>query len=186
MEDTIELFIYWLTHITKIEKRYSQKEIAAFLGADPSTVSSYTRRRTKPDFQAMQIVLRETGTTEAEMILRGRQLKAYSEGQKDDIKKNKTPSETPIITPPPQNNRKSVTKITREHQELVENFKDKETAKELNHMLIKIEALDEDAYLDLYGEVAKVYKKTLSKNKKRKEKKQSEADIDSKKKASNL
>lgn len=49
--------------------------------------------------------------------------------------------------------------IVLEHEKMVGGFLDKETAKEFNHMLLNLERMDNDAYIDLYGETIKAYKK---------------------------
>lgn len=56
----------------------------------------------------------------------------------------------------------NITTVIRENQELIKGFKDKETAKDFNRMLVELEDIDSDTYFDLYGETVKAYKKAKS------------------------
>lgn len=71
MPDQTEIFRYWLRKVIKKDKRITGKKLAKLVPCDPSTISSYVRFRTRPDYDTQVTVKRILGATDAEVTEQG-------------------------------------------------------------------------------------------------------------------
>jgi transcriptional regulator with XRE-family HTH domain len=62
MENEPKIFTAWLRKVIKDDKQITAKELAKRIGCDPTTISSYIRNRTKPNFETRAQILDATDT----------------------------------------------------------------------------------------------------------------------------
>jgi transcriptional regulator with XRE-family HTH domain len=128
MADQTEIFRHWLHKVIKKDKRITGKKLAELAKCDPSTISSYIRFRTRPDYATQEIIKALLGATDQEVT---------EQGEAEIAQKTTTQS---TASEQPEAN-----VLVLEHQKMIERFKDKSRGKYLNTLLLEIEELDPDA-----------------------------------------
>lgn len=122
MDDQTEIFRHWLRKIIKKDKRITGKQLAALVGCDPSTISSYIRMRTRPDYGIQETIQNKLGVTDQEVTEQG----------KAEIKNLQ---QTVLVQPQPE------TLPTGTRRSAIE-FNNRATADEIMTALKEIEKLD--------------------------------------------
>lgn len=193
MEDEIQIFVAWLKKYIKVDKKITGKALAGKIFCDPTTISSYIRKRTAPDFETRAKILEEVDVSYEKMIKDGKEALAKKEHPtltesaireiiEDETKKHKNP--IPIdpaieilqevlletgtnITPEiarkiasilktalsEDDSQQNITPITKEHQEVIKAYQDKEEGLSANKNLLELEKLDPEEFYSITGKI---------------------------------
>jgi transcriptional regulator with XRE-family HTH domain len=134
MADQTEIFRHWLHKVIKKDKRITGKKLAELAKCDPSTISSYIRFRTRPDYATQEIIKALLGATDQEVT---------EQGEAEIAQKTTTQSTAPEQ---PESN-----VLVLEHQKVITLFKDQARGKYLNELLVEIEDLAPDELDEVAG-----------------------------------
>ena len=139
MENELEIFVAWLIKFIKNDKRITGKELALRIGCDPTTISSYIRRRTKPDFDTRIAILNAVGVPYEDMMREGRiKLGNFVTATTPPVTMTAQATTTPA---PPRQKTDIEIQLNKNHQEIVGRFEFKELAIEINRTLLEIEKI---------------------------------------------
>jgi transcriptional regulator with XRE-family HTH domain len=142
MEDTIKILVVGLKKYAKMN-HINQGTLSDAIGKDQGTISNYFREVTRPSMRTIKILTEFLDVSQDELLDLGReQLTSHKDEIREMIK-----AELADQVPD---------RITREHQELVSKFQDKEAGKEANNYLLELEELDPDVF---YGMIYQMKKK---------------------------
>jgi len=139
MENEIKVFVAWLKKYVKDDKQMTAKAIALEIGVDPTTISGYIRKRTKPSFKIREKITKATGVDYKDIMSQGRQ-----------AIKNKN---QPVETSDRDNFVKFETDLEREPFEVIKTFRYQEKAILANKLLSELEQLDIEEYFALIGKL---------------------------------
>jgi len=126
-------------------KDINQKTIAAKVGVKPSMLSMALRGQRKCSIDLLVSVAEACGTSIGEIE---QQIKA---DQAAETSANTIKEETARYNPPKV--------IDLDHEEIITRFKDKETARMVNSMLVEIEASDQEHYEIICDMIKTMYSK---------------------------
>jgi transcriptional regulator with XRE-family HTH domain len=132
-----KIFCAWLKLHIKVGKAITGKELASLIGVDPTTISSYIRYRTKPNPDIMEKILKVTNVSYDEMLKKG------NEQLEIDIREKEEKNNMVEFN----------SKIEKEHYEIIKRFKDSETAKDFNDVLVRLEKLSPAKYYEFFGKI---------------------------------
>lgn len=154
MENETKIFVAWLIKYVKKDKRITGRKLAQKIECDPTTISSYVRRRTKPDYETRSRILNALGISHDEMMSIGRSELSAS---------IPTPTMTATATnTPPETSQ--IADISQKHHGIIDQFEDKERATRINEMLVQIEKIDDDELEEIQDLIAAKLKKLLRKS----------------------
>jgi len=152
-----KIFVAWLIKYIKKDKRITGKELARRVGCDPTTISSYKRRRTKPDYEMRCKILKAVDMPYEKMMEEGRrELKA-------------APPSLPIPThPQPTPNRPKTDlekQIEKDCKKIMRTFKYRDLVIEIAKTLLEIEKTGgRDELLRVQGSIEDRLQALLKKN----------------------
>lgn len=137
MENKQKIFTAWLKRYIKIDKKTTGKRLAALIDVDPSTISSYIRYRTKPNSEIMESILKATKVDHDKMLKEG--------AEQLEIERLKEKEQNNMV--------EFNSKIEKEHYEVIKRFKDSETAKDFNDVLVRLEKISPAKYYEFFGKI---------------------------------
>lgn len=151
----MELFRAWLRKYVKEDRKITGKKLASKLGIKNSVRISHYHSgrvdngvRTFPNipFEIRKKIVEITGVPYEEALEKGRQI--LNPQPKEDIENRLSKLEAAL--PSLSNSNKPVDMITELHRNLIDKFKNKKLALELNQLLIEIEKIDPDSLKSAY------------------------------------
>lgn len=163
MEDETKIFVGWLVRLIKKDKKIKAKVLAHRIGCDASTISSYVRGRTKPDFETRHTILAATQTPYETMLEIGR--RELQPVTQPDILKRLEKLEKKHSEPYTDNIKDFQSLKNQDHHHKINEFKNQNLALKLNHVLVEIEKLDPSA-LEEIEDILNAKLKALAKKKK--------------------
>lgn len=134
MENELEIFVAWLIKYIKDDKRITGKKLAGLVSCDPTTISSYIRRRTKPDFDMRVNILKVLDVDYNEMLKGGRAVMSF----KPPPQTNAPPNQKPTCQEKLNDLQK---KQDQNFWGLMNEYQDRKSALEINKMIIEIEKM---------------------------------------------